>query len=155
MSKNVQNRALALPSNNVGGLRNETYKILISRMKKSIEDGYYLEAIALQESIIADRLESRLNFLSQSSNYSFITLDTLVRTFGDNKSIEPNLNLKNLVITQVKNWKEGRNKALHEMAKISDNDLLTWNEKQEKVKTIAEEGLVLFRDVDNMVRSLK
>ena len=61
----------------VGQSRYETYKATIERINKAMDSGFYVEAIALCESIIADRLESLANQISQSSKYSYVTIGKL------------------------------------------------------------------------------
>lgn len=48
------------------------------QIERSMEHGFYCEAITLSESIIADRLESRLSYLKQH-NCGFRMLGELVR----------------------------------------------------------------------------
>lgn len=52
-------RAIAKEDNEVGLERYKLYKSAFSRINKAIKEEYYLEAITLVESILADRLESR------------------------------------------------------------------------------------------------
>lgn len=145
-------RALALPSNEIGVLRYKTYKDLIDRMRVCITQGYYLEAIALQESIIADRLESRLKFLTGTDKYSFKHLEILIKAI---KAFESDTRLRDLVVNDVDTWRDKRNKSLHQMAKIEQTNPLTWGEKLTFVRQVAEEGSMLFREVVKAVDHLK
>ena len=75
----MKKRATAskIPGSVTGKTRYLLYRKGISRVKESIKSGYYLEAITLCESLIADRLESRLKFLTSSDKYSFRPLGKL------------------------------------------------------------------------------
>jgi len=45
----------------VGKARQKVYAHVLNRIKKSIEAGFYLEAVTLEESFITDRLDSFMN----------------------------------------------------------------------------------------------
>lgn len=113
---NERVRAIALDTNNVGNQRYNLYKKVIEHINKSIDNGYYLEAITLIESLIADRLESHLTFI-KGEDFSFKTLDKIVKNFSRHKS-DIDDDLYRLVEEYVNNWKEKRNLVLHEMAKL-------------------------------------
>lgn len=55
-------------SSNPGVARNREviYREVIERYNKAMADGFYLEAICLTESLICDRLESRLEEIKQT-----------------------------------------------------------------------------------------
>ena len=50
-----------------GSLRYRLFKSAGPHIEKSIREGYYCEAITIIESVITDRLESRLSFLKQNN----------------------------------------------------------------------------------------
>ena len=54
-------RAITASDNDIGQERHKLYKSSFSWIKKSIGAGYYLEAISVVESLVADRLESYLS----------------------------------------------------------------------------------------------
>ena len=131
----------------VGQLRYDTYRKSISRISSSIEAGYYLEAITLCESLIADRLESRLNYLTNSDNFSFKNLGKLQEGIIKHDNIEE---LKRMMIYQKGDldiWRDSRNNALHAMAKIVEDDKSDWENKMQKCQIIAEEGEKLRKEV--------
>ncbi|MBK8182926.1 MAG: hypothetical protein IPK63_08495 [Candidatus Competibacteraceae bacterium] len=61
-----RNRAIATADNNIGITRYQLYKRAYAKINESIKQGFYLEAISIIESLISDRLESRLTFLKGS-----------------------------------------------------------------------------------------
>ena len=69
-----KNRLTINDSPEIGKLRYETYKGVLSKYKKAMEVGCYLEAITLMESIIFDRLASIVNEISEKDILFFICL---------------------------------------------------------------------------------
>lgn len=152
MSK--EKRAIA-NNKKVGQQRYRTYKAAIDRIKISIEKGFYLEAISLCESLITDRLESRLNYLTKSDNYAFETLGKLQIEI---RNKETNQELIKMMIPNSGDfdiWRNKRNQALHAMAKIADGDKREWENKLEECKTIALKGEKLRKEIFRIIDSLK
>lgn len=147
MSKKKEIRATAQLNNKIGTQRYNTYKASINRVKKAIEEEYYLEAITLCESLIADRLESRLNHLTDSDDFSFKTLGCL---HDGIRKHETNIELIQLVESRkgrLDIWRDKRNKALHAIAKIEDGDSREWEGKMKDCKAIAIEGDSIRKEV--------
>ena len=78
-------------------------------------------------------------------NYSFSTLGRLINGL---KKVNPDSDLA----VRLDDWKNKRNTLLHEMAKIEDNNYITFEDKYSEAQQCAEEGLALFRDVDKLCR---
>jgi len=132
------------------------YKNAIEHIEKSIKDGYYLEAITLTESLVSDRLESRLAFITQSSSYDFSPLGNLLEGIRDNEIEEDLKNLCEIKTGKLYIWKENRNKSLHQMAKLEENDPKPdWKARKEECKKIAEDGFELFKNVRDLVAKYK
>lgn len=70
-------RAITASDNDIGQERHKLYKSSFSWIKKSIGAGYYLEAISVVESLVADRLESYLSLLL-AKDFSFKTLGEVI-----------------------------------------------------------------------------
>lgn len=121
------------------------------RYKQAMRDGYYIEAICLVESWIADRLECHLAYVTKDDT-AFKTLDNLVRTYGKS---DIDAELKRLVAEEVAQWKTHRNTATHEMMKIEQGKHRSWNQRVQQNKAPAVEGLRLFRKIDRRIRDLK
>ncbi len=148
---NSRIRATSTSDNTIGKERYELYKSAFSWIKKSIDSGFYIEAISITESLIADRLESRISFIT-NSNYGLKNLGTLIDKIKSSESDEA---LLNLVIHNLKHWKDARNKAAHEMVKIEDGKQITWEKRVEINKQVAEKGLHLVRQIDHRIRQLR
>ena len=124
-----------------GHKRYEVYKAVLDQYKKSVEAGFYLEAITLMESIITDRLESKLIFSGLiSKEEAFRTLDNCLKKLKNHFEILPSD-----LIDALSAWKDERNRALHEMAKIEEGDETTFDQRYSSLKAVAEDGHGLFK----------
>lgn len=144
-------RALAQKNNGIGQQRYALYRSAFSRIKEATAAGFHLEAIAIVESLLSDRLESRLGFLLQQ-DFSFKTLEKLIERSA---KVEPDDHLKQLVQQQVKSWKDQRNWALHEMAKLAEDDPDCWSDRAGALAAVATDGLKILRAVDRRCRQLR
>lgn len=154
-NKTTKERALALPDNNIGQQRYELFKSVIGRINQACQDGYYLEAITLIESLISDRLESYLSFVLED-NIGFQNLGTLIDNFRSKKNQEKIDNeLKEVVLNDIDDWRKKRNMILHEMAKIDFNNQLTWEQKCQDLDEIAKSGIDIFRKIDKRLANLR
>jgi hypothetical protein len=147
-------RAISVSDNDIGQERYALYKSSFSWIAKSIDEGYYLEAISIVESLVADRLESYLPFLFDK-DFSFKTLGELIQAIRSDKSGKTDEVLRSLVLNDLDEWRKDRNKAAHEMVKIEDGKKVSWEERVKINKTVAEIGLELVRKIDNRIRKLR
>jgi hypothetical protein len=150
-TKKTRRRALAVPGTPIGRVRHNLYKRAYSRINEAIAQGFYLEAITLIESLIGDRLEHRLTFLKQQ-DFSFKNLGELI---AEARKTEIDHKLKQLVLGPLDSWRQARNSAVHEMAKIADGDLPTWEERMSSLEIIATGGLTMLRDIDKRCQQLR
>lgn len=144
-------RALAKTMSSVGQTRFNLYKEAYNRIRESIKQGFYLEAITIIESLVSDRLESRISFLKKC-DFSFKTLGELIT---ESRRIEKDNELQMLVGQNLDNWRKDRNKALHEMAKIADGETPTWAKRVEEINPVAKQGLVILRAIDKRCKNLR
>ena len=153
MTKNMPKRKRAIVEENstVGKHRREIYKSAFKQIKLANEAGFYLEAITLIESLITDRLESRLSFLD-GKDFSFKTIGKLIEK---SIKIETDSELKKLIEIDLRKWADGRNKSLHEMAKIAEGDFSSWDDRYLKLKNISTKGMTLLRKIDRQCEKLK
>jgi hypothetical protein len=149
--KKQRTRALATPGTPIGRVRHNLYKRAYSRINDARAKGFYLEAITLIESLIGDRLEHRLTFLKQR-DFSFKNLGELIT---EARKTEIDGELKQLVLGPLDSWRQERNSALHEMAKIADGDLPTWEKRMSGLETIAMGGLTTLRAIDKRCQQLR
>jgi hypothetical protein len=135
-----------------GNTRYLLYRKGISRINDSINSGYYLEAITLCESLIADRLESRLKFLTNTDKYSFETLWNLQEGV---RKYETDIGLISLINWNLDSWRKDRNNALHAIAKLEDKKIETWENRVERCKKVAKEGEAIRKEVFKIVGRLR
>lgn len=133
----------------------EAYREAWARVKQAQQDGFFLEAITIQESIISDRL---ISFLSRpgASNECVSKMEK-GRFFSFYKIIEcwrsechqpvHSGNYPDL-IDAVDQWRKSRNEAIHAIVKIKDdNKSHTIDSFLQKAKHVAKEGEQLAREV--------
>ena len=144
-------RAVAASGSHIGGVRHHLYRQAYRQINRALEYGFYLEAITLIESLVSDRLESRLTFLKKT-DFSFKTLGTLI---AESKRIETDSALKELIAQRLDKWRNDRNRALHEMVKLADGDTATWDDRMKAVVPIAKEGLATLRAIDKRYKELR
>ena len=137
--------------------RFEIFKEVISRYNQSMQDQYYLEAIALCESLITDRMESRLGEL-KNADVEFGTLSNLkdqLLGFKGYPKLETDAILEKLYNKICSTWAGERNKAIHQSAKISKASTKDWNAFLSEAKKTAEDGMKYFRELDKQLTKLR
>jgi hypothetical protein len=144
-------RAIAHPANDVASRRYDLYSAAWKRIRRCIDDEYFLESIALIESLMCDRLESRLTFL-RGIDFSFKTLGQLI---NEATRIETDAELLNYITSDLDAWRSARNKAAHEMVKIETNEAVSWESRLATNKSVALEGMRVLRLVGGRVNFLQ
>lgn len=175
MAKKKKAKA-ARPSGNTGNanmLRKDLIAAAIMKCKDAIAQGFYVEAIAICESLIADREESLLNeYLHNADNsyqpagtlaceiekqiadlHQFSYLEEAVGTKAEvNAGVQP-INLNH--VDSVRIWSKRRNDAVHELAKLDPNMAFTFEQKYEVLDKVAKMGIKTFRRLDNAIRKYR
>ena len=121
------------------------YKAVIEQYKKAKENRFYLEAITLMESIITDRLESALIY------HGIIEQDHAFRMLGDCLTKAKNI-ISDQLFDELNMWRQSRNQALHEIAKIEEGDESSFEQRRPAQMLIAEEGYRLFNKLKKELR---
>lgn len=148
--KVLQIRAEAFSGHGYGTLRYNLFKHAEERIEQSIQEGYYCEAIAITESVITDRLESRLSYLEQK-NYGFLTLGSAITNLIQ---CETDIVICSL-LPDLDKWKQKRNAALHELVKIeAEKPMLGWERRLEGLSLTANEGYDLLKKLYHRVADL-
>jgi len=96
----ARRRAVRSSNNKVSQERYELYKATFEWIAKSISEGFYLEAISLEESLITDRLESYLTWF-RGTDFSFRTLGDLKRAIETHETDD---DLRLLVLCELDQW---------------------------------------------------
>jgi hypothetical protein len=150
-TKARKTRAVAVPGTHIGKERYQLYREAYSRINEARAQGFYLEAITIVESLVSDRLESRLSYLL-NNDFSFKTLGDLI---ARSRAEETDGELRTLVGQDLDAWRVRRNKALHELAKIADGDTAAWETRTAEFAKTARDGLETLRKIDKRVKQLR
>jgi hypothetical protein len=134
----------------IGQKRFELYKRAIQQFNEALEAGFFLEAITICESLITDRLESRCAELGKS-----LAFQNLGRLIKELKQIETDAEIRKIITTELDDWRENRNTALHEIVKFEKGEFPEWKNRVEASGDYAVEGMVIFRKIDNRIRKLR
>lgn len=115
-------------------------KSAMSRFNTAVEHSFYLEATALIESLICDRLESRIGELTHAP-IEFGTLGDLLKKLN---SIENDEELKYIMNHLLYQWAGKRNLVVHQAAKIELGKKKDWNDFLKIAEKTANEGKRIF-----------
>ena len=117
-------------------LKGDRYKVAFERIKLAIANGFPFEAVALCESIIADRLLSNVK-------------GRRVYNDGRLKNLVDRANLPDKLRADLDKWRNQRNIAIHEFVKTEPGESPNKNveEALKDVERTAREGARLARAV--------
>lgn len=133
----------ASKNNKIGITRYQLYRRVFGRISESLEDGFYLEAIALEESILCDRMESIVG-RDSTIKKSFVNLGYFI----DKSSKQGTMAcIPAELFDTLKKWWIERSKCLHAMAKFIEPKENLWEEKMAMAKTCAETGNRLVKQI--------
>jgi hypothetical protein len=137
----LRQRGEAYKGKGYGKLRFRLYSAAKERIEKCMELGFYGEAVIIIESVITDRLESRISFL-QKENVGFRNLGPLIH---EAKKVETDG--KTLVLLdELDKWRENRNVAVHELVKIEEGlEPMGWTDRLVSIADTAKEGYRLLK----------
>ena len=122
------------------------YRAATEKLKSAFSAGFYIEAIAIIESLITDRLHARYSHLKGHS------LEARgERSFGKLLSTlqaeEHKTKLKELhkIYGDIDRWRLTRNRAVHDAVKLNDGvQFLTFDERYKEAEQAAKDGKRLF-----------
>lgn len=134
-------------SKDVGALKSELIKTANKRVKSCIKSGHHVEAIALLESLIADRLEAGLS-RKKGGNQPISTLGPLLKESLDSGLISDDFCL------EIRNWSRERNKVLHEMVKVRDLKSGNWRDRMKHARNLAIEGRQIYEKLSNEIKKI-
>lgn len=134
-------RRRALYNTEVGKVRGDLYRRALDRASVAHAQGFDLEAIALVESLMADRLESVLSLIA-GQPARFGTVGEAARELD-----KPHNLLERELLEDVILWSHDRARWLHEFAKVPDGDDVTWEDRLADASRVASEGLALLNRV--------
>lgn len=151
----MPNREISATTNkNAGTVRMGLYRRCIAQYNEAIGQEFFIEAVAIVESLIADRLESRLSMKhgGKEEKRRFSTIGRLSSELGGKNADEP-LEARE-VYNEIRIWAKNRNRVIHEIVKLEENELPDWDNRYSRARQTAEEGMSLFRKLDRIVNIL-
>jgi hypothetical protein len=131
------------------------YKLAFDRMDEALQEGWLLEAISLQESIITDRLISILDAkgetVSRKQGLGRLISHTKMAMTGSGASVEGDF------FHELDQWRDARNECIHAFCKL-DNHAYADNSAEifsEKMWETAQKGRELVDLVKHLSREAK
>jgi len=121
----------------LGKSKQQLYRFAHKRVQSSIRKGAHIEAIALLESIMSDRIESAISSVTRKP-VSASSLGSLFKTLD--KLSPADTDLKALVW----DWNESRGLVIHQMVKLTNDYNSTWAERVKFARVTAQNGLALL-----------
>ncbi|WP_228003172.1 hypothetical protein [Nocardia australiensis] len=141
----------------LGMRRVQRYAAAFDWVLHCIDRGCYLEAIAVLDSLISDRLASRVSYIRRQEPHGVPTVGTLCSWLlnGHKKNENPRVEHDpefRAVIADIENWSKARNKAMHQTTKIFHNNDLTisFNDVPIPHRETATTGVQLLRRFDEL-----
>jgi hypothetical protein len=146
-------RAKNRPGTTVGKRRYELYANGYKQIKKAYVGGFYIECIAILESMIADRLEARRAWLNPNEldKHRFDMLGNLTSKL---RREDEDTGIKN-IYSKIAAWADKRNMAVHQIVKLGSKTFRKrWSSRYEGLKGTVDEGRVLAREISDAVKRL-
>ena len=129
-----------------GKLRQKLYAAAIKKADAAIKGGFYIEAIALYESMLSDRLEAHI----RRQNVRYGGKGTLKTVGNAASAVKSNTSQKRQpelyqICEEIAAWAKQRNDAVHHVVKLTEsNKEETFEARYESYHTAAKTGRVLF-----------
>ena len=99
--------------------RHQSYTFAFQRLNESLKEGWLLEAITLEESIISDRLASALQYKNEEAGKAQ-SLNNLIAQARKHLHTEIN-SLDPELIALLDKWRVARNKCIHGICKLDQD----------------------------------
>lgn len=135
-SQNI--RARGTPE--VNALKADLISSAFTRAKRAIKTGFYIEAIAIEESLICDRLEAILARVSKTE----VKISTIGKLLGHLKPFEV---LPEDLSEDLRLWQQHRSQAIHQIVKVTSTESSDWRKRLKFTKLTAIDGLQLFQEL--------
>lgn len=130
------------------------YRFAFKRMDEAMEEGWLMEAITIQESILSGRLLSALNYkeIKVNPRDSFSSLIDRFRKYlaHEDALVEP-------LATRLHEWRIKRNHTLHSICRDIDDpyDENTVTKFENQLVDTAGEGRTLVEELRSIVDKIK
>ncbi len=118
------------------------------RVDRAIQSGFHIEATALLESLIADRIESVIE--NKTGEVQKVqNLRTLVKNAISLGIISEDL------AADIRSWSDNRAKVVHEMVKVSSENSGSWRERMTFARQLAVEGKEILKKLGKISRTYR
>ena len=150
-------RVVGGKGSDAGLARHELYKVAWERYNEAMSAGFFLEAITLVDSVITDRIEAYTQHLMhyEAKHQQVTSLANAMAAMDiarEERQIPKDAEYKNLRAA-VSQFYEGRNKAVHNFAILSNaNAEQTADDRLKDAQKTAEAGKVVFNLVNAYTR---
>lgn len=128
-------------------VKGEVFAKAYARAQRALAAGFYIEAIAICDSLITDRL--RLILTSNSEAPASHASTGKIANFLISQDV-PCFDEK--LWTDVLDWSRARNRHAHEMGNISGDDLVPWRTRISHANQVAKAGFALVNRVSKEAR---
>jgi hypothetical protein len=118
------------------------------RVDRAIKLGFHIEAIALLESLIADRLESCIEYKSGETQ-RVQNLGPLVKSAISYEIISVEF------AAEIRKWSDNRARVIHEMVKVSSEISGNLKERMKFARELALEGKEMLKRIEKISRSYR
>lgn len=130
------------------------YRAAFARVRESEKSGYYLEGIAIVDSLLSDRLASRLGHLRGTYPEIQLTTGALCKELLG-RAIEKDTAFR-AEVERIKEWVKTRNDAIHATAKtLRSNEAKSFSDLLKAHRSVLASGierLKAFNALDVMAR---
>ena len=136
--------ALRSPSGDDVELRKELRSRAQDRLASALKAGYYIEAVALEDSMISDRLEELLDLRKEH-----VAMNSLGQLAQLARAMDPEA--FSALAQRLLAWADQRNQVVHQMVKVGPTHRGDWESRLAAAQAAAVEGQTLAADVERTV----
>jgi hypothetical protein len=135
-------RVSAIPRTGLGTARYRLLKVAASRLARAHADGYCIEALMLTESMLSDRVESRITHLTGRPIDAAAGLSKMLTLLEKHECVDQ----FRALIRPIRVWSRARNVAAHGMAKLHDINGPSWDARLSAAAAATMVGVQLLVD---------
>ena len=132
----------------IGKAKEELFRSAFSRIDNSISRGFHLEAITITESLICDRLETLISVVTEN-RIKAMNLGPLLKIVRQLPEFPPQL------ADEIDDWRIDRNYVVHQMVKITTEEVFDWRSRMKFARITAIRGQSLVKDVHATTNRIK
>ena len=124
----------------VGAAKQQLYREAHKRLSRAIKNGFHIEAIAITESIMSDRIESAISSIT-GQVVEIDSLGRLISMFHLEHPIDDGFRI------ELREWNRARGQVIHQMVKLTNEHQATWRERMTFARHTAIQGEVLLKEL--------